>query len=120
VSVEHHLQGKGRMAAHLDGEVAPLSVDEVKVVMINLRPALAGLQVRHVTFTAVDFPHQRRCLGHENQKQTVEFRLPRQIGFGEPVLALCGGIAAILSSVAAFTPLLEGPKILQLLNSCNS
>jgi hypothetical protein len=46
VSVEHHLHGKGRMAAHLDGEMAPLSVDEVKVVMINVRPAFRALQVR--------------------------------------------------------------------------
>ena len=91
VSVEHHLQGKGRMAAHLDGEVAPLFVDEVKVVMIHIRPLLTALQVRHVTFTAVDLPHQRRCLGHQNQKQTNEVRLLRQISLGELVLALCTG-----------------------------
>src|SRR6476620_1402622 len=91
VSVEHHLHAKGRMTTHLDGEMSPLFVDEVKVVVIDVRPGLAGFQMRHLALATCDLPHQGGRLGHQNEKKAGKVRIFWQMLFGEPVLAFSSG-----------------------------
>jgi hypothetical protein len=40
VTVQHHLRTERWMAAHLDGEVPPLRVKNMKMIMVDVRPRL--------------------------------------------------------------------------------
>ena len=70
VTVEHDLNPEGRMATHLDGDVAPVGINEMEVVMINEGPRGLALQVGDTVGAVLDLPDQAWCLGYEDEKQS--------------------------------------------------
>lgn len=65
------------MSAHLDGEVTPLGVDEVKGVMIDVGPGLLALQMGRTALAGRYLPDQGGCLGDQDQEQTAKLRAGR-------------------------------------------
>src|SRR5207249_3106951 len=55
MTVQHHLGGERRMAADLDGDVAPLGIEDMKRVMIDVGHRLLALDV----MVGADVPHRR-------------------------------------------------------------
>src|ERR1700722_2197603 len=85
--VQHHLGGEGRMPADLDSDVAPLGIENMERVMIDVRHRLLPLDV----MIGADIPHRRLCAAHQNEKQpSGDLRLC-QIFFGNVVLPLPNG-----------------------------
>ena len=86
--IERNLQAKGRMTAHLDGEVSPLRVDNVEMVVINQRPLLGPAQHHFAVAIVFGLPDQGRSFGHEYGKHTSELRINGAKFFGFGVLGL--------------------------------
>src|SRR5260370_25943322 len=84
MAVQDDLSGERRMAADLDGQMAPVRVKDVKRVVVDIRHRLLSLDV---VFRA-DIPHRRLRPTDQNQKQTLGHRRLGQIFFRKLMLAL--------------------------------
>jgi len=89
VAVEHDLNTEGRVAAHLDGHVPPFGIDDVEVVVVDVGPGLAAIDVEAPL--ALDLPYQRRCLGDEDKENPDESGVRRQMAFRQAVLVRARG-----------------------------
>jgi hypothetical protein len=89
--IERNLQAKGRMAAHLDGEVSPLRVHNMEMVVIDQRPALGPTQYHFAVAIVFGLPDQGRSFGNEYGKDTSEVRVGGAKLFGLGVLGLVAG-----------------------------
>jgi hypothetical protein len=87
MTVEHNLNIEGGVSTHLDGEVPPLPVNDVKVVMVYVRPWRFSLQVECIVFVLLDIPHQPGRLCDKNEKKTGKFRGSRDMLFGNFVFS---------------------------------
>ena len=68
--IERNLQGKGRMAAHLDGEVYTLRIDNVEMVVIE-KGLVFGKQQHHFAVAIIfGLRKKGRSFGNENGKHT--------------------------------------------------
>src|SRR5258705_13719267 len=72
------------MAADLDGQVAPVRVEDVKRVVVHIRHRLLFFDV----VSRADIPHRRLRPTDQNQKQTLGHRRLGQIFFRKLRLAL--------------------------------
>src|SRR4051812_49252279 len=72
------------MAADLDGQMAPVRVEDVKRVVVHIRHRLLSFDV---VFRA-DIPHRRLRPTDQNQKQALGDRRLGEIFFGKVMLAL--------------------------------
>ena len=72
------------MAADLDGQMAPVRVEDVKRVVVHIRHRLLSFDV---VFRA-DIPHRRLRPTDQNQKQALGHRRLGEIFFGKLMLAL--------------------------------
>ena len=61
MAVQDDLSGEGRMAANLDGQMAPVRIEDVKRVVVDIRHRFLSLDV----VLGADIPHRR--LGSTNQ-----------------------------------------------------
>ena len=74
------------MPADLDGDVAPLGIEDMKRVVVDIGHWLLALDV----MVGADVPHRRLGAAHQNQKQALrDFRLC-QIFLCQFMLALPG------------------------------
>src|SRR6185312_146717 len=55
MTVQHHLSGERRMAADFDGEVAPIGIEDMKRVMIDVGHRLLSLD----GMVGADVPYRR-------------------------------------------------------------
>src|SRR5271169_4846507 len=108
MTVEHHLGGERRVTAHLDGDVAPIGIQDVKGVVVYVGHRSLALEV----MVGADVPHRHPSAADQNQKQPAgDFGLG-QVLLGKIVLALpdrtvddryamCFGIAAYSTAETA-------------------
>src|ERR1700719_539604 len=83
-AVQDHLGRKGGMTADLDGEVAPLWIEDMKRVVVDIGHRLLAFDV---VFGA-DIPHRRLRPTDQDQKPALGDRRLGQIFFRKLVLAL--------------------------------
>ena len=107
--IERNLQAKGRMAAHLNREVAPFLIDDVEVIVVDQGPALGPAQHDFARAIVLGLPHQRRSLGHQDEKDALKVRIGRSQFFGLGVFGLVadGAVAQrdlMLVSVGLHSP----------------
>ena len=89
VTVQHHLCPEGRVPAHLDGEVPPVRVQDMKRVMIDVGPGLFGRQLAELAGTShLRIPNQRRSLRHQNQEEAGFHLMSREMCGRDVMLAL--------------------------------
>jgi len=88
VTVEHDLYTKRWVTTHLDCDVAPVGIDDVKVVVVDVGPRSPALQVRHTFVAALDLPDQAGRFGYEYQEDALEAGIRRHILVCQLVLAL--------------------------------
>ena len=82
VTVQHNLSGKRRVPADFYGEVAPVRIEDMKRVMIDVGQGLLSLDV----MVGADIPNRRLSAADENKKQpSGDLRL-RQVFFRDIVL----------------------------------
>src|SRR5262249_54924863 len=74
--IERNLQAKGRMAAHLNSEVSPLGVENMKMVMVDEPPVFRPSQHYFTVAIIFGLPNQGRSFGNENGKH------PSELGIG--------------------------------------
>ena len=84
MAVQDDLSGEGRMAANLDGQMAPVRIEDVKRVVVDKGHGLFSFDV----VLCVDIPHRRLGSTNQDQKQALGDRRLGQIFFGKVVLAL--------------------------------
>src|SRR6266404_2537970 len=84
MAVQDHLGRKGRMTADLDGEMAPLWIEDMKRVVVDIGHRFLAFDV---VFGA-DIPHRRLRPTDQDQKQALVDRRLGEIFFGKVVLAL--------------------------------
>ena len=84
MAVQDHLGGERRMSADLDGEMAPVWIEDMERVVIDIGQRLSSLDV---AFRA-DIPHRRRRTTDQNHKQAVCDGRLGQVFFRNVVLAL--------------------------------
>ncbi len=79
MTIKDHLSRKRRMPADFDGDVAPLRIEDMERVVVDIghRPFWFDVMV------GADVPH--RCLGstHQNQKQALGDLGLCQVFFGQ-------------------------------------
>ena len=80
------------MAAHFDGEVSPLRVDNVEMVVIDERPVFRPAQHHFTGVIVFGLPDQGRSFGHEYGKDPSELGIGGAKLFGLDVL---GFVAAV-------------------------
>ncbi len=87
VPIQDDLRAEGRMARHLDGEVPPLRIQDVKGVVLDER--FLGPQVaQHAPTRPRHLPHGRDRARNQDQKQPLGRRMVGQVLPGYLVLAL--------------------------------
>src|SRR5262245_66407172 len=74
--IERNLQAKGRMTAHFNGEMSPLRVDNVEMVMVDEPPVFGPSQHYFTVAIIFGLPNQGRSFGNENGKH------PSELGIG--------------------------------------
>ena len=84
--IERNLQAKGRMTAHLDGEVPPLRVNNVEMVVIDQRPVFRPAQHHFAVAIVFGLPDQGWSFGDENSKHPSELGIDGAKFFGLGVL----------------------------------
>src|ERR1700730_6158124 len=84
MAVQDHLGRKGGMTADLDGQMAPVGVEDMKRVVVDIGHRLLAFDV---VFGA-DIPHRRLRPTDQDQKQALGDRRLGQIFFHKVVLAL--------------------------------
>src|SRR5256714_15432339 len=72
------------MAADLDGQMAPVRVEDVKRVVVHIRHRLLSFDV----VSSADIPHRRLLPTGQNQKQALGHRRLGEIFFYNLMLAL--------------------------------
>ena len=87
MTVQDHLGGERRMPADLNGDVAPLGIEDMKRVMIDVGHGLLALDV----MVGADVPHRRLGAAHQNQKQPLGDLGLCQVFFRQVVLAFPAG-----------------------------
>ena len=90
--IERNLQAKGRMAAHFDGEMSPLRVDNVEMVVIDQRPVFGPAQHHFAGVIVFGLPDQGRSFGDENGKDPSELGIDGAKCFGLGVLGFVADI----------------------------
>ena len=90
MAVEHDLRGERWVPGHLDRDVSPLRIHEMKGVMVDVR-VLLGDVADHPGRGPVHLPHRRRCLRHQHQKHSRPHGVVGgQVFLGDPMLAFTG------------------------------
>src|ERR1700757_2585163 len=84
VTVQYHLGGEWRMPADLDGQMAPVGVEDVERIVVDIGHRLFSFDV----VLYVDIPHRRLGSANQDQKQALGDRRLGQIFFGKLVLPL--------------------------------
>ena len=64
MAVQHHLGGERRMPANLDRQMAPVGVENVKGIVVDLR----GRRLSFDMVVGADVPNQGRCPTDQDQK----------------------------------------------------
>ena len=78
VAVQDHLGGEGRMPADLDREMAPVRVEDVKRIVVDVRHRLFAFDV----VLGVHIPHRRLGAANQDQKQALGDRGVGEIFLG--------------------------------------
>ena len=94
VPIERDLHAEGRMPAELERQVAPVFVEDVEVVVIDIGPRGLAREMGHAPGALGHLPHQGRGLGHQDQEHACEGRVGGPVPFGQLVLAHPGGTVA--------------------------
>ena len=69
VTVQDHLGTEWRIAADPDGDMAPLAIDQVKVEMPDIWPALAMADLSDLAgAVAFDFPYRGRSIALDHEE----------------------------------------------------
>jgi len=84
VAVQHHLGRERGMAADLDGQMAPVGIEDVKRVVVDIRDRFLSFDV----VVGADSPHWGWRPSNQNQEQPLRDFRRGQIVFGKLVLAL--------------------------------
>src|SRR5215831_720622 len=70
VSIQNHLGGEGWVSTHADGQVAPVGVHDMEVVMIDVGPGFLPFDGGDLAFPVLlHLPHGCGCPPHQNQKE---------------------------------------------------
>ena len=86
MTVEHDLRAKGGMARHLDGEVSPVGIHDVKGVVVNKGPL--GLQVLDDPLAGpLHLPERGHGPTHQHQEHAANIGIFLQMCFGDFVLS---------------------------------
>ena len=65
VTLEHHLDAERGMPAHLDRHVTPVGIDQMKTVMVDLRPRRLALSMGRAVATVLSFLNGQFPLGQQ-------------------------------------------------------
>src|SRR2546427_4631406 len=84
VAVQHDLSRERRMAADLNGDVAPLGVQNVKRIVVDIGHWLLSLDV----MIGADIPHRRLCPADQDEEQALRDGGPGEIVLCNVMLAL--------------------------------
>jgi hypothetical protein len=87
VAVEDDLGPEGRMPGHLDGEVAPLRIQDVERVMVDVGHLLEQLGELAVD-ALLDLPKRGWGAGDQDQKDALADLVLGQVLLSQQVLAL--------------------------------
>lgn len=88
VAVENDLGAEGRISAHADRYMTPLWIDNMEIVVLDVRPSLAVTNLDDVSgLMTFDFPNRCWSVADDHQKQAAEVLL-RQVSLGQFVFAL--------------------------------
>ena len=112
MTVEHNLNIERGMAAHLDGEMPPLPVNDVKVIMVHIRPWRFPLQV-DVVLPFLDLPHQSWGFCDEDEEDTGNTGISGKVFFSELMLSDAWGTVDegnCLLLGTGMDPAAEGPR----------
>ena len=109
VAVEDDLRAERRMPRHLDRDMAPLGVDDVKRIVVDVFAPPLDVHDRGGLRRARHLPHRRRRLGHQHQKHPDADLMAGQVRLGDAVLALPGRAEDHRHPVGR-TPRLDPPR----------
>ncbi len=86
VTIEDNLGGERRMSADLDGDMAPVRIEDMKPVVIDVGHRLLPLEV---VFFA-DIPYRSLCPSHQHQEQSPSHLRLSEMLLRQIVLAFTG------------------------------
>ena len=87
MAIKDYLSREGRMAADLNGEMAPLRIEDMKRVVVDIGHRPFGFDVMMI---GGDFPHGHLGSAHQNQKHALPDLGLCQVFFGQFMLVLPG------------------------------
>jgi len=91
VPIDNDLGAEGRVAGHANGDMAPLGIDDMEVVVFDVGPMFGPCELGNLPgVVAVDLPDWSGRFGAEDQKEPFESRILGEIRFGDLMLALPG------------------------------
>jgi hypothetical protein len=71
VAVQNDLRSERRMATHLDRQMPPVRIEDMKRIMIDVRPGLFGHELAEFTCAGhLRFPNKGRGLRNQDQEQS--------------------------------------------------
>ncbi len=88
VAVEDDLRPERRMSGHLDRQMPPLRVHDVKRVVVDEGPLLGQVPDHPAVRRAGHLPHRRHRARHHDQEHPRTHRVGREVLLGDLVLAL--------------------------------
>ena len=84
VAIQHDLCREWRMAAYFDGEVSPLSIENVEGIVVDIGHRLLSLDV----VISADIPHRRLRPPDQDDKHALGDSGPGEIVLCDVVLAI--------------------------------
>src|SRR6516225_9392777 len=91
MTIQNHLRSEWRVTAHLDSQVAPLLVPDMKGVVIDIRPRMLQHELTELAGARhLHLPNRSRSFGDENHENSRAGFMSCQMLLGHFVLVFAG------------------------------
>jgi len=91
MAIENDLGAKGRIATHAHHDMPPIRIDDLEVVMLDVRPGILVIDFKDVTFGAeLDSPNRGGSSSDQHGKDALELGIFGQKGHGDLAFVIAG------------------------------
>ena len=91
VTIENDLGAKRRIATHAHHDMAPIRIEDLKVVMLDVRPGILAIDFKDLAFgTELDPPNRAGSSSDQHGEDALELRIFGQKGLGELAFVISG------------------------------